>query len=74
MNYAISNTEFTFAESSIRLIFGFTFRRILKSGMHSISLSSSFHNYRKVLLQMVHPATALPDGSYDIRHRVPFLL
>lgn len=41
VNHAISNTEFTSAENSMRFVFGFTFKRILKSGMRSISLSSS---------------------------------
>ena len=41
VNHAISNTEFTSAENLIRFVFGFTFRRILKSGMRSISLLSS---------------------------------
>lgn len=41
VNHAISNTEFTSAENSIRFVFGFTFRHILKSGIRSISLLSS---------------------------------
>lgn len=41
VNYAMSNTEFTSAENSIRFVFGFTFSRILKSGMRSISFLSS---------------------------------
>ena len=41
VNHAISNTESASAENSMRFVFGFTFSRILKSGMRSISLSSS---------------------------------